>query len=92
MKSAETVVPRVIALVLLLGSVSMVVPLAFAVVALVHGAAIPAIRWLFPLALLAVGSALTWLLSRKQIPLQLFLLAFALWLAAAGAYWVSALR
>ena len=92
MKSAESVVPRAIALVLLLGSLSMLVPLAFAVIALAHGAAIPPIRWLLPLALLAAGSVLTWLLSRKQIPLQLFLLAFALWLAAAGAYWFSALR
>ena len=92
MKSMETAVRGTLAIVLLVGDLSMLVPLAFAVVAIVHGAAIPAVRWFFPLAILGAGAALTWLLSRRRVRLQPFLPGFALWLAAAVAYWFSALR
>ena len=80
-------VPRVLSILILLVTLSMFVPLAFAVIALVGGAHLPTARWLFPLGIIAVGAVLISFLSRKQIPLQLYIFAFALWLITAAYYW-----
>lgn len=81
--------PRVAALVLLLLSLTMLVPLVPAVVRLAQGAEIPPDAWRLPLLVLATGAMLLWLLSKKQLPLQLFAVAFALWILAAGYYWMT---
>lgn len=81
------VLPRIFATILLIVSLSMMVPLAFAVNGLVRGGAVMPIRWILPLAIIGVGAVLMNILSRKQVPLQLFLFALALWLLTAGYYW-----
>ena len=86
-REAADVLPRLLATLILLITLSMFVPLVFAIVALVHGAAIPPARWMFPLGIIAAGAVLMSLLSRKQVPLQLYITAFALWLLTAAYYW-----
>ena len=79
--------PRVLAILILLVTLSMFVPLTFAVIQLVHGAHLPTQSWLFPLGIIAAGAALISILSLRQVPLQLYLFAFALWLLTAAYYW-----
>jgi len=81
------VVHRVLAILILLVTLSMLVPLTFAVIALVHGAHLPSRSWAFPLGIIAAGAVLISILSRKQIPFQLYVFAFALWLITAAYYW-----
>jgi len=81
------VLPRVLAILILLVTLSMFVPLTFAIVQLVHGAHLPAQSWMFPLGIIAAGAVLISILSRKQVPLQLYVFAFALWLLTAAYYW-----
>jgi len=80
--------PRALATILLLVSLSMFAPLTIAVVQLARGVAVDGLHWLLPLAILAIGAALMGLLSRKQVPLELFVVAVALWLLTAGYFWV----
>ena len=80
----ETTVPRLLALVLLLGSLAMLVPLVRAVMAMAREEAVPVTAWAVPLVILATGSALSYVLSRRGVGLQLFIPAMALWLLAAG--------
>jgi hypothetical protein len=82
------VLPRILATIVLLVSISMLVPLAFAVIHLTRGITVMPMSWLLPLALIGVGAALMSILSRKQVPLELFLAAIALWLVTAGYFWV----
>jgi len=80
--------PRILATILLLVSFSMFVPLGVAVFQLARGTAVAGLHWLLPLAIIAIGAALMGLLSRKQVPLELFLVAITLWLLTAGYFWV----
>jgi hypothetical protein len=82
------VLPRILATILLLVSLSMLVPLGFVVVHLVRGFDVLPISWALPLALVAVGAVLMSILSRKQVPFELFIAALALWLLTAGYYWL----
>lgn len=92
LKHPETFLPRLVAVVVLVVSISLLVPIVFAVVQLVHGASVPAARWAFPMTLLAAGAVLISFLGRKQIPVQVYALALTLWLIVAGYYWVGFLR
>jgi len=83
------VLARILATILLLVSLSMLVPLGIAVVHLARGVPVLGVRWLLPLAIIAIAAALMGLLSRKQIPLELFLVAVALWLLTAGYFWIQ---
>ena len=87
MRALPAVMARVLSILILLVTLSMLVPLTFAVVQLVHGAHLPTQSWLFPLGIIAAGAVLISVLSRKQIPLQLYIFAFALWLVTAAYYW-----
>lgn len=87
MKHAELFWPRVMASLLLLGSLSMLVPLGLAAVRLTSGEAVGARSWALPLAILAAGTALTAILSRRQVPARLYLAAFGLFLITLGYYW-----
>jgi hypothetical protein len=84
MARSETLIPRLIAALLLLGSVATLAPLGAAVIAMLRGQPVAAASWATPLIVLALGSILIWLLSRKQVATQLFVVALALWLAAVG--------
>ncbi|HXG58767.1 MAG TPA: hypothetical protein VNL91_07070 [Thermoanaerobaculia bacterium] len=80
---------RWIALTLFLLSLTMLIPLGLAVVRLIGGADLPPDDWRVPLLILTTGATLLWLLSRKQLPLLLYLTAFGLWVVAAGYFWIS---
>ena len=84
---ALLLMPRMLSILILLVTLSMLVPLTFAVIALVHGAHLPMQSWLFPLCIIAAGAVLISFLSRRQIPLQVYIFAFALWLITAAYYW-----
>ena len=91
MNRVETILRKAVGAILVVGSASMLVPLAFAFVALIHGAALPRVRWLLPLAVFLAGSALTWLGGRRRLSLRPQVILFALWLLAAAYYWAGAL-
>ncbi|HEX8154145.1 MAG TPA: hypothetical protein VF698_13510 [Thermoanaerobaculia bacterium] len=84
MNRNEGFLPRLIAMLILLGSVAMLAPLGLAVIRLLRGETVASSAWLIPLTILALGSLLIWLLSRRPAALQLYLAAFALWLITAG--------
>ena len=84
MARTETLIPRLIAAMLLLGSVAMLAPLGAAVIAMLRGNAVEPASWAIPLLILALGSILIWLLSRTHVSLQLFVVALALWVIAVG--------
>jgi hypothetical protein len=86
MKVAESILPRVLATILLLVSLSLFATLLYTILFLARGAEVAPRSWFFPLAILANGAALMWLLNRRQLPLQLYLAAFGLWVFAAGFY------
>ncbi len=67
-------------------------PIGSAVIAMAAGAIVPAAAWAIPMAILGMGSLLTWLLTRKQVPLQLYLVAFVLWVLTAGYFFVRFLH
>ncbi len=75
---------------LVLGSLSVVLPLVLAVVALVHGAAIPAVRWGVPLILLATGGSL-FAMGRRWLPVQALTFGVVVWAVALVIYWMRAL-
>ena len=80
--------PRLLAIVLLLVSLATFGPLIAAAILLARGRAVAPLVWWAPLLILATGAMLTWLLSR-QISLRLFLAAFALWLLTAGYFFTK---
>jgi hypothetical protein len=82
----ESKLPRLLATILLVVSVFMFGMLIDITVTLARGGNIPARAWLFPLAILATGAVLMWLLTRKGLALQLYVAAFALWLLTTGYY------
>ena len=86
MTYAETKLPRFLATILLLVSLLMFGLLVRAALMLSRGEIVPARSWTFPLTILATGAVLMWLLTRKQLSLQLYLTAFALWLLTTGYY------
>lgn len=92
MNSRGTLLPRVLALVLLLVSLSMLVPLGSAAIRLSGGATLLAHLWLWPLILLAIGVVLTYLLSRRTLAFRVYAIAFVLWLITAGYYWLRIVR
>ena len=76
--------PRLLAVVLLLISLATFAPLVAAAILLARGRDVAPLMWWAPLLILATGAALTWLLSRRQIAFSLYLTAFSLWLLTAG--------
>ena len=82
----ETLLPRILALILLVVSLAMLAPLGFAVAGLVRGEAVATMRWAIPLTFLATGSALTVVLARRPPGFQLYVTALAFWLIGAGYY------
>ena len=86
MSSIETKLPRILATILLLVSLVMFGMLIDIALVLARGGNVPPRSWLLPVAILAVGAVLMWLLTRRGIPLQLYLAAFALWLLTTGYY------
>ncbi len=81
-------VPRLLATILLLISLAMLVPIVSAVIAMSGGAHVPAAKWLVPLLILGTGAVMTWMLTRKTIPMQLYVAAFALWVITATYFFV----
>jgi hypothetical protein len=88
MKHAETLLPRTLAAAVLLISLSMLVPLGKAVMAVIHGATPIIAMWLAPLLILATGLALLLALGRRTAIAPLFLMALALWVITAGYFLV----
>ena len=84
MKHAETLLPRTLAVVILLICLAMVIPLGKAVLAVIHHQTPVLAMWLAPLIILATGLAL--LIALRPTPI--YLMAFALWLITAGYFWV----
>jgi len=80
---------RFLSILIVLITLSLFVPLVFALIAMLHGTHLPMRSWLFPLCLIAAGAVLISVLSKRQIPMQLYLFAFALWLLTAGYYWMQ---
>ena len=80
----EHLVPKVLSIVVLLISIAMIVLLSSTVIAMWSGSAVSPIRWAVPLGILATGAVMSWMLTRKTIPLQLYVVAFALWVLTAG--------
>lgn len=76
--------PRLLAVVLLLVSLATFGPLLAGAILLARGQEVAPLVWWAPLAILATGAMLIWLLSRRQMALGLYLAAFALWLLTAG--------
>jgi len=84
MKPTETLLPRTLAVIVLLISLSMLVPLTKAVLAVIHGATPILAMWLAPLLILATGLALLIVLGRRTLIPPLYLMALALWVITAG--------
>jgi hypothetical protein len=84
--------PRILAVILLITSIIMLAPIGAAVIAMAGGTAVPIQSWAIPLVILAIGSLLTWMLTRKNIALHLYLAAFALWIVTAGYFVVRYVR
>lgn len=76
--------PKVLSIVLLLISIAMLVPLGIAVIHMGRGTAVPTMQWVVPLAILATAAVMMWLLTRRSVPIQLYVVAFSLWLVTAG--------
>ena len=80
--------PRVLAIVLLLVSLAMIIPVGTSAARIFRGEPIDPLALAVPMIIMAVAAFLTWLLSRKSMPISLFLMAFVLWLLTAGYYFV----
>ena len=88
MKPTETLLPRTLAVIVLLICLSMLVPLTKAVLAVIHGATPILAMWLAPLLILATGLALLIVLGRRTLIPPLYLMALALWVITAGYFLV----
>ncbi len=87
------VLAKLISIILLVISLAMLVPLGFTVYRIANGAAVPPAHWLVPLAILGSAAVMMWMLTRKAISLNLYLMAFSLWLVTAGYFfYVTELR
>jgi hypothetical protein len=86
MSSVETILPRVLAVVLLIVSVSMFGTLVYLAIFVTRGGTVPARAWMFPLTILAIGTCLMWLLTRRQLSFRLYMAALTLWLLTTGYY------
>ena len=86
---SPAMLPRLLAIVLLLLSMAMLVPIINAGVGLMRGGEVPTTAWGIPLVILATGAFLTWLLTRRQVALQLYLLAFSLLVVTAAYFFVK---
>jgi hypothetical protein len=84
----DSFLPRLLSIILLLVSMAMLVPIGMVVVDIAGGAPVAALKWAVPLGILGTAAIMMWLLTRKAIPLQLYLTAFALWLLTAGYFFV----
>ena len=80
--------PRLLATILLIASLAMLVPIGSAVMAMAGGAHVPPPHWLIPHHILGTGAIQTWMLTRRTIPMQLYVAAFALWVLTAGYFFV----
>ena len=89
MNPRDAFLARLIALFLLLGSVVMLAPVGLAVVQILRGEPVSTAAWLTPLVIMALGTLLTWVLSRSPGSLPLYIAAFALWLVTV-VYYLSA--
>ncbi len=78
------VLAKLISIVLLVISLAMLIPLGLAVYRIAHGLAVPPAHWFVPLAILASAAVMMWMLTRKAVSLNLYLMAFSLWLVTAG--------
>jgi len=86
----ETTVPRTLATILLIVSLTMLIPIGNAVMGLMRGDAVPSSAWAIPLVILATGLALMSFLPRMQsYGAHLYVAAFALWLLAAGYFFLN---
>jgi hypothetical protein len=79
---------RVLATVILLISVAMFGALGYVTILMARGLEVSTRTWLFPLTILAAGAVLMWMLTRKQIPMPLYLSTFSLWLLTTGYYFI----
>lgn len=86
MSYVETKLPRLLATILLLVSLLMFMMLIDITLVLARGGNVPLRSWAFPLTILAAGAVLMWLLTRRGLALQLYLVAFSLWLLTTGYY------
>ena len=85
------IIPRVLATIVLLGSLAMLVPLIASVTGLLRGEEIASSAWAIPLVILATGFALISFLPRMTtFGSQLYLAALALWILAAGYFFAAA--
>ena len=91
MDAAETILPRVLAVVQLFVSLLMFGIIVYLAVTFLQGRPVPRHAWLFPLAILAIDCVLITLLSRRQVSFRLYMATIALWLMTTG-YYVMNLR
>ena len=81
----QNAIPRTLATILLIVSLTMLIPLGGAVAGMLRGNPVASSAWAIPLIILATGFALISFLPRMQnLGSQLYLSAFALWILAAG--------
>ena len=88
----DTFVPKLLSIILLLFSVALLWPLGSAVLAIASGSPVPPRHWLYPLLILGTGAIMTWMLTRKTIPMRLYVVAFALWVVTAGYFFSLSVR
>jgi hypothetical protein len=81
--------PRILATVLLLVSLAMIVPLVQATAGFAKGTNVELEQIVIPLIFLSTAYVLTYLLAKKVLAVQLFVMAFALWVVAAGYYFYT---
>jgi hypothetical protein len=91
MNTAETVLPRALALVQLFVSLLMFGIIIYVAVSYAQGHAVSPRAIAFPLAILAIDCVLLWLLSRRDLSFRLYMATIALWLVTTG-YYVANLR
>ena len=84
--------PKILALLLMLISIAMFAPIGASVINIASGQPVPAFRWIVPIVILATGALLTSLLARKPASLNLYLAACALWVVTAGYFFMHFLR
>lgn len=81
--------PRLLATILLIVSLVMLVPIGSAVMTMAGGAHVPPAKWLVPILILGTGAIMTWMLTRRMVPMQLYIAAFALWVITAGYFFMT---
>jgi hypothetical protein len=84
------IIPRILATIVLVGSLAMLVPLTASVSGLLRGGEVASSAWMIPLVILATGFALISFLPRMTtFGSQLYLSALALWILAAGYFFFN---